>query len=163
MKFEVVNEKLKIAACGLADLTMEQVQSFLKQWKEGSTIGTLTLFFDRESGYVVLNRDNKDYDLYLALAEKFMVADRQGREEIYQKAPKELGETLLVLKNARVRRVIDREIFRAKNNLVNDKERRIVLEITNDSLSPVGAALTAFRYGVMCGKRAERARRKKRA
>lgn len=162
MKFEVINEKLKIAACGLADLTLEQVQSFLEQWQEGSSIGTLTLFFDRESGYVVLNRDNKDYDFYLALAEKFMVADKQGREKIYQEAPKELGETLLVLKNARVRRVIDREIFRAKNNLVNDKDRRIVMETVRDSLSPEGAALTAFRYGVMCGKRAERARRKRR-
>lgn len=162
-EYEVIDKELKIAACRLADLTMEQTQNFLKQWKEGTRIGTLTLFFDRKSGYVVLNKDNEDYDLHLALAEKFMSADRQEREKIYQKAPKELDETLLVLKNARVRRVIDREIFRAKNNLMNDKDRRIVTEIINDSSTPTGAAFIAFRYGVMCGKRAERAKRRGRA
>ena len=161
MKFEVINEKFKIAACGLADLTMEQVKSFLEQWEEGASIGTLTLFFDRKIGYVMPNKDNENYETYRALAEKFMAADKQGREEIFQKAPDEMWETLRVLKNARVRMVIDREIFRALNNRVNDKDRRIVSEIIDESISPIDAAFTAFRYGVMCGKRAERAKKKK--
>lgn len=161
MKFEVINEKLKIAACSLSDLTIDHVQGFLQQWESDACIGTLSLFFDRESGYVVLNRDNKNYKLFLSLTERFMSADKQEREMIYQKAPKCIKETLLVLTKARVARAIDQEIFRAKKNFVSDKERRIITEIERDSLSPMNTALIAFRYGVMCGKRAERARRKK--
>ena len=115
----------------------------------------------RKIGYVMLNKDNEDYETYRALAEKFMAADKQGREEIFQKAPDGMWETLRVLKNARVRMVIDQEIFRALNNRVNDKDRRIVSEIIDESISPIDAAFTAFRYGVMCGKRAERAKKKK--
>ena len=74
MKFEIVNEELKIAACRLADLTMEQVKGFLQQWEDGSSIGTLTLFYDRESGYIVLNRDNKDYKIFLDIAEGYLRA-----------------------------------------------------------------------------------------
>ena len=69
MKFEAINKELKIAACGLADLTMEQVQSFLKQWEEGAGIETLTLFYGMESGYVVLKVDNPDRRLLNQITE----------------------------------------------------------------------------------------------
>ena len=40
--YEVVNDELRIKACGLADLTAEQVSDFLKLWEDGAKIGTLT-------------------------------------------------------------------------------------------------------------------------
>ena len=46
--YEVINEELGIKACGLADLTAEQVSHFLGLWEEGATIGTLTAFVDNE-------------------------------------------------------------------------------------------------------------------
>ena len=163
MKFEVVNEKLKIAACGLADLTMEQAQSFLRQWEEGASIGTLTLFYDRKSGYVVLNRDNKDYKMYLDIAEGYLGASAEDRETLDKEAPKGLHETIRVLKNSLIWRKADRDIYQAKKNYVDDSECITIREIIKRSGDKTGAACIAFRYGVMCGKRAERARRKKTA
>lgn len=163
MKFEVINEKLKIAACGLADLTMEQVQSFLRQWEEGASIGTLTLFYDKDSGYVVLNRDNKDYKMYLDIAEAYLGASVEGRETLEKEAPEGAHETISVLKNSLTWRKVDKDIYQAKKNHIDDSDRITVREIIVRSDDKVGAAYIAFRYGVICGKRAERARRKKTA
>lgn len=38
MKYEMINEELRIASCSLADLTLEQVKHFLGQWEPGSNI-----------------------------------------------------------------------------------------------------------------------------
>ena len=161
MKFDVINEKLKVAACGLADLTMEQVQGFLKQWEEGVSIGTLTLFYDRESGYVVLNRDNKDYKMYLDIAEAYLRASVERRETLEKEAPEELYQTILVLKNSLIWGKVNRDIYQARKNYINDSDRITIREIINRSGDKEGAAYIAFRYGVISGKRAERARRKK--
>ena len=163
MKFEVINEELKIAACGLADLTMDQVHHFLKQWDDDSSIGTLTLFYDRKSGYVVLNRDNKDYKMYLDIAEAYLGASVEGCETVEKEAPEGLRETIRVLKNSLIWRKADRDIYQAKKNYVDDSDRITIREIIKRSCDKTEAACIAFRYGVMCGKRAERARRKKTA
>lgn len=162
MKFEAINKELKIAACGLADLTMEQVQSFLKQWEEGASIETLTLFYDMESGYVVLNRDNKDFKLYLDIAEGYLGASVEDREALAKEAPEMLQQTIHVLKNSLTWRKVDRDIYKAEKNYIDDSDRIVIREIINRSDDKTGAYI-AFCYGVMCGKRSERARRKKTA
>lgn len=163
MKYEVINKELRIAACGIADLTMAQVQSFLKQWDDGSSIGTLTLFYDRESGYVVLNRDNKDYRMYLDIAEGYLGASAEGRKKIGDNVPEGMKQTILVLKNSLIWRKVDEGIFQAKKNYVDYSERIVIDNIIDVSSDQIGAAYIAFRYGVICGKRSERARRKKTA
>lgn len=160
MKFEVVNENLKIASCGLADLTMDQVQNFLSRWEEGANIGSLTLFYDSESGYVVLNRDNKNYEAYLETAEAYIGASERVRREARDKAPESLKETLLVLENTLRYRDIKQAIFMARHNCIDDKDTPILNTICKETENIVGAVCLAFRYGVMCGKRKERARRK---
>lgn len=164
MKFEVINEELKIAACRIADLTMEQVHSFLRQWEDGASIGTLTLFYDKESSYVVLNQDNKDYKMYLDIAEAYLGASVERREAVEQEVPGGgMRQTILVLKNSLTWRKTDRDIYQAKKNYINDSDRITIDEIINRSGDRAGAACIAFRYGMMCGKRVERARRKKTA
>lgn len=125
MKFEAINKELKIAACGLADLTMEQVQSFLKQWEEGASV--------------------------------------EDREALAKEAPEMLQQTIHVLKNSLTWRKVDRDIYKAEKNYIDDSDRITVREIIARSDDKVGAAYIAFRYGVMCGKRAERARKKRTA
>lgn len=56
--YEIIDETLKIAGCGISDLTFEQTSSFLSQWEDGATLGSLTLFINTETGYLVLNRDS---------------------------------------------------------------------------------------------------------
>lgn len=71
MEYEVVNEKLGLMSCRVGDLTARQAASFLSQWEEGAAISSLTLFYDPESRKVVLNKDNPNYRVYLALTEKY--------------------------------------------------------------------------------------------
>lgn len=163
MRYKVINEELKIASCGLADLTMEQVHHFLKQWDDDSSIGTLTLFYDRESGYVVLNQDNRDYKMYLDIADAYLGASSEGRQWIEENTPEGMHQTILVLKNSLVWRKVDRDIYQSKKNLIEDADRTVISEIAKQSDDRAVSAYIAFRYGVICGKRAERAKKKKTA
>ena len=89
MSYEMVNEELNIKSCSLADLTMEQVHHFLKIWDDGSAIGTLALFFDKD-GTLVLNRDNEHYSDYQEIAEGLLKLDlEQAQNEArYEDAAK---------------------------------------------------------------------------
>lgn len=161
MKYQIINEELKIASCSIADLTMKQAQQFMEQWEEGASLGTLTLFYERETGLLVLNRDNKCYSFYKDLAEKYLAADEKRREKFTKKASEELEETITVLDNCIKHRIADKEIDRALKNYVPGYIHYTVLrgiyERFNNSVVMV---TTAFRYGVMAGKRIERAKRK---
>ena len=86
--YEIINEELKIAACHLTDLTLKETESFFKNWEDDAT-----MFVSRD-GYVVLNKDNHYYPLYLGLAIKYLGADEKERKFIYDKVPSELKKTV---------------------------------------------------------------------
>lgn len=162
MSYEIINEELKIAACSIADLTMEQVKHFLNLWEEGSSIGTLTLFYD-ERGYLVLNRDNENYSMYLDIAEGYLLADENERTSIREKAPEGAQDTLRVLDGFIALRETQRELFIIKNNYIDESYNRVLGAIYRKEENMAVAMRSAFRYGLICGKRAERKRRKKTA
>ena len=95
--YEIVNEELGIKACGIADLTEEQKEAFLRQWEEGAKLSTLTLFCERKTGDLVLNSDNESYKDYLAIAEEYMSASAKVRTKSRKSCPKSLEETLDVM------------------------------------------------------------------
>lgn len=162
MKYQIVNEELQIASCSIADLTMEQVQHFLKQWHPGDSIGTLTLFFENETGLLVLNRDNKSYEIYKDIAEAFLKANKDEQKEIIEKAPKGIEETFLVLNNCIKRRTIGEEISRAGKGVISCNDAEVLREIYSmySNEDKIIALAKAFNYGMMQGKRAERAKKK---
>jgi len=86
MKYEIVNEKLNIKACTIGDLTFEQVRSFLEARNDGSSISTLTAFIDEEDEALVLNKDDKRYDLYLAMCEKYLSTTDEKRTNFREKS-----------------------------------------------------------------------------
>lgn len=159
MKYKVINEELKIAECSLADLTMDQVRFFLDSWGDDCSIGTLTLFFDGD-GFVVLNRDNKNYEYFRDLSERYLAADENNRMELREKAPKCIEETLAVLESAIKHRTIAEALFMSRKNNVDKDSRYVLNAICKEVDNSQGIACVAYRYGVICGKRAERARRK---
>lgn len=61
--YKVLDKELMLEECNIGDLTLDQIESFLRLWGEGSKIETLTLFL-KNDGTVVLNKDNSDYELY---------------------------------------------------------------------------------------------------
>lgn len=160
MKYQMVNEELQIASCSIADLTVKQAQQFTEQWGEGASLGTLTLFYEPDSGLLVLNRDNPHFENYKDIAEGYLSSSDEQRKALRERAPESMQETLQVLEACACGRLTGVEIFRAKNNFVgNEKYRKVVNEIIKKH-DPVAIGMIAFRYGMMCGKRAERAKKK---
>lgn len=160
--YEVINDEYGIKACGLADLTMEHVQHFLGQWEDGAEIGSLTLFFERGTGDLVLNKDNELYDSYRDLAEEYMSSSAECRSEIQKACPNpKLKETLRVMENCLKSRRIEKELFRAVNSEIHSRISMVTLkEITRRYEGEIMASV-AFQYGVMQGKRIERVKKKR--
>lgn len=158
MAYEVIDEDLRIASCRIADLTMEQVQSFLKLWSDDSSIGSLTMFYDKESDMVVLNADNKNYEDYLQIATAYLGAEYERRKELKEKAPDSMRESMVFLEKCYQQRVFDKRTFQAVNNMLSKTQRKYVTHLLNESDS-ISAAYIAFRAGMISGKRIERARR----
>lgn len=156
--YEIVNEELKIKSCSLGDLTAEQVSCFLEQWEKGAAIGTLTMFYDTD-GYLVLNKDNKGYHSYLEIAEGYLTAADEEREQLRNNCPKSIQETMNVMERfIKYNRVTTETHHALKNRIQNSKNSDVLKYI--DKAYTDYAAYVAFRYGVMEGKRIER--RKKR-
>lgn len=158
MAYEVIDEDLRISSCRIADLTMEQVQSFLKLWSDDSSIGSLTMFYDKESDMVVLNADNKNYGDYLQIATAYLGAEYERREELKEKAPDSIRESVNLLEQCYQQRVFDKRTFQAVNNMLSKTQRKYVTHLLNEK-DPISAAYIAFRAGMISGKRIERARR----
>lgn len=161
MKYQMVNEELQIASCSIADLTAKQAQQFTEQWGGDASLGTLTLFYDPSNELLVLNRDNKHYGKYKDIAECYLTADDNRRKEIRDKAPESIQETLLVLEKCVSDRTIYADIRKAKKNLISSHDMKVVNEMMRADKNCLQLAImNAFCYGMMQGKRAERARRK---
>ena len=160
MVYTIENEELQIASCSIADLTLEQTQAMLRLWEEKATLGTLTLFFDKKTGLVVLNRDNQLYQAYLDVTEDYLSADSEQRKAIRKEAPESMSETLVVLEKCIQDRIASKWIFRAGKNSMKPFERKMV-EVVLERYDPIVAAYTLFKIGVMRGKRIERAKKKR--
>lgn len=166
MSYQMVNEELKIASCCLAELTLGQVQEFLKHWNDCEPIGTLTLFYDKD-GTLVLNRDHKYYDDYLDIAERMMQLDLESAEEAAGKAPESLKESMNVILTCMQRReTLDMMRILEKDKFFPEEaEMKVLGEIRHRKreYNQDWAIVDAFHYGFIQGKRYERARRAKRS
>lgn len=165
MAYEIINEELKIASCRIKDLTMKQVTHFLDQWESGASIGQLTLFYDKEKDLLVLNRDNRDYSLYLDMVQSYFAISDDERYEVVEKSPNSMRETLGVLNNVLLNRRNNKELSILEKQPIGGecfmkypmckaiKERYGEKDVTF-------LMITSFNYGFIQGKRADRARRK---
>ena len=160
MGYQIVNEKLNIAACSLSDLTIEQAAHFLKQWKYGAKLKELTLFFEHDTGLLVLNKDNPQYNTYLELAEGYMTLDEAQRVKLRKQAPESLRETIYVLdKCLEVRQFL--KIKMAMEKTADACQYDYALSrIRCEAGDEIELLSKAYSYGLIQGKRAERARRK---
>lgn len=158
--YKIIDKNLRLAGCGLADLSAEQVDEFLHGWEEGAKIGDLTLFYDSRENLLVLNQDNADYESYLFLAQKFLAADKEKRLAVMDNAPDGTKETIQVLDRAAEIMYYREELNRVRSIITADEQRKCVGYIVRKMGNSTAGIYAVFRYGVMCGKRWERARRK---
>ena len=159
MKYEMINEELRIARCSLADLTLEQVKHFLGQWEPGSNIGNLILFYEKEDDVIVLNSSNKKYQVWLDIVAAYLIATGENRKKLQEmlfEYSKNAGEVL----NHCIRcRAYEEKNFQARKNIIDNAQRDYINYIFS-KYDPYAAVCIAYRAGVIYGKRAERKKRR---
>lgn len=165
--YEVINEKLKLEACGIGDLTLDTVSGMLKQWNDGSSISTLTVFYVPARDTVVINRDHANYDTYRAFTERYLSSNERIRRKISEKYGNDksaIAEIIRVLDGAIRHRKNLENIFLLKNQPEMEDDDALSISLMNEIMKATGdqhfSMYKAFQYGVMQGKRLER--RKKR-
>lgn len=166
MAYELINEELNIWSCCIADLTMEQVNSFLSQWEKGAKIGTLTVFkeeYEPGNWRLVINRDCEIYDKIARFAPRYLQASEEKRGELYDKF------------------TVHKSMLQVMNNYLKDRENAKIMEILKYQIEAIPdeyfmtyslsqklgekdrftGIVKAFEYGFIQGKRCERKRRRK--
>ena len=161
MKYYVINEELKIANCRIADLTKKQLEEFSNKQE-------LTLFYDKEKDLIVLNRDNENYFLYLDMVESYLVMSSGERCEMLEKSPKNMKKTLEVLNNVLINRRNNKELFVLEHQYIDGEYSMnySMYKTIKERFEKKGETWLMFmslNYGLIQGKRGERARRKRSA
>lgn len=158
----MINEDLRIASCNLGDLTMEQTQSILAQFK-GSALNTLTGFYTKGDDLFVINSENSDYDFYLLTAERYLSANDERRTAIRKKilsqGVKEFISLLDIVVN--YRKALQLKLMTGSMSSEDYINAIPILRNLNNMVHRDFQEMNAFMYGYIIGKRAERARRKK--
>lgn len=160
MAYKLVDEELQIYSCSIADLTLKQTADILRQWEKDAKIGELTMFYDPITGNLVLNRDNKDYKDMLEIAQYFLKASDKNRENVLKEnCSRGIKEELEVLNNCVKDRMIQQEIKRIHKHSIPDEYIGVLNYLYHKEPKSLVQS-SSFIYGMMCGKREERARRK---
>lgn len=159
MAYQVVNEELQIYSCSIADLTLKHTANILSQWEDTASIGQLTMFYESSTGRLVLNRDNKHYEQFLDIAQHFLSASEEKREKALENQSGKIEEELNVLNGCVKDREFKQEAKKICHNSISSKYFDTLERLYREEPGCMGHS-SAFIYGMMCGKREERARRK---
>lgn len=162
MNYEEINRDLMMKKCNITDLTLGQAQNFLKQWEEGATIDTLTVYCEKD-GMVVLNADHPYYETLKSFVEAYLSADEESRAAAG--IPEGMEETARVLDKAvelrKVYKGVDMNILGfGQKTLPYEEVERIADAVKQyHHFSSVNFWMQKmFQFGYVYGKRAERAR-----
>lgn len=165
--FEVIDPVLRIENCNISDLTIEEVDCFLKQWEKGDKISSLTAFY-RNDGTLVLNKDNQNYQEILEFCKNYMTATEEEKQSIKEnvKASTWIPELIVLMENCLKNRYIAEEMKVISFLPVSTQFETDILQAIwkkyyqrcNDIRFIISIA---YMYGKVQGKREERARRKK--
>ncbi len=159
--YEMVNEELMIKSCVTRDLTLEQIVKMSQEWGGARPEG-FTFFADSD-GAIVINKDCEDYDQILDLVEAYLSLSEEKRTEAKNRI-----ESLYVILAARVMdnaletRAVVKELEISKHqDTITGMDAKVINAMANLHDNMCVAMSYAFNYGVMQGKRMERARRRK--
>lgn len=81
MSYELINKDLNMWSCSISDLTTEQVDYFLCQWTDGSSISSLTIFYEPLEDKLVINKDIAGFEQYLYIIKAYISLSYEQREE----------------------------------------------------------------------------------
>lgn len=156
MSLQVINKKLDIYSCSIADLTLEQAKVILSSMDKGVTLREMVLFFNPNTGEIFLNHDHPNFVKYKELTEKYLLADEFKRMEIAWNSKPADAYIIKLLK----RIVAHLEIKRANQGVVDKMYLPVLEVIARNEREYISNVITAFLYGVIIGKREERRKKK---
>lgn len=156
MAYEVIDEDLKVEACEIGDLTLSQIESFLRLWGDGEKIETLTVF-SRQDGTIVLNKNHPGYKAFKDFTLSYLQLEDSEREKM--DPPEGIKEAAAVIDRAIEQRRIAKALDILKYSYINEAPHEIIQSIFRKFESGMIGLCQVFNYGVIEGKRAERARR----
>lgn len=169
MSYEAINQELQIYSCGVEDLTLEQVGHILSNWDESIAIKELIVFYDYD-GRIILNKDCEQFDRLKSFIPKYTGHSLNDRQECKEKAKTATLKMILdIIDNAllsREKKKKDEEFKSLKKLLEKQSIPFSVLQTLwniYDSHEPGKCSLALinlYTYGVIQGKRAERAKKK---
>lgn len=164
MSYKIIDEDLKLEACGIGDLTAEQANYFLGLWEKDSPLSTLTIF--RNGGALVLNEDNERYETYKDCVISYMRCDEQQRRELREKAPESIekilnivDEAIEIRKTVELTQIVRHHSIRTAGKIERMCFRNWIREYGTENILLICSF--AYTLGQMQGKRFERARRKR--
>ena len=156
MAYEVIDEDLKVEACEVGDLTLSQIESFLRSWGDGEKIETLTLF-SRQDGTIVLNKNHPGYKAFKDFTLSYLQLEDSEREKLDQ--PEGIKEAAAVIDRAIEQRRDAAVLDILQHSRIGGVPYNTLQKIFKKyDFGSIGLC-KVFAYGVIEGKRAERARR----
>lgn len=163
--YKLINKNLGLESCNIGDLTGYTVNCILKQWGDGVSLSQLTLFYLPKRDMITLIRDNKNYNTYRELAEKYLSCGEDEREKVKSEFLNDARtrEIIEVLDKVIERRKNKKDLFLLKHQPTTEIEKvfrlSLMREIVNSTKDHDFAMFRAFQYGVMQGKRLERSKK----
>lgn len=161
MNYTMINEELRIAECSVLDLTREEIDRILSGWEENATIRQLQAFYNSAEDILIINSDDPNKDAYLEITEEYLQSGLEERKEMRRKAPDSMYEFMRMLEACIHKRKIARRIY--QSGCVDIELSQIIVLDAMLKLEKHPAVLSrlAFGYGMICGKRKERAKKRK--
>lgn len=158
MAYEVIDEDLKVEACEIGDLTLSQIESFLRLWGDGEKIETLTVFL-RQDGTIVLNKNHPGYKAFEDFTLSYLQLEDSEREKL--DSPEGIKEAAAVINRAIEQRRDIAVLDILQHSRIGGVPYNTVQKIFKEYDCGSIGLCQIFVYGVIEGKRAERARRAK--
>ena len=160
---EFVSETERIACIRLHELTAGQAGIFFNQFKN-SPLSTLTVLYDEQNDTLILNRDNRMYEEIWQTVLDYMALSEDAKEELHSREdmPDAYKEIYAVIDGMILRRKAKRDIFILQNQrggYLPISTRKAIWSWCdcNENL----AMHYAYQYGIIQGKREERAKRER--
>lgn len=170
MNYKVIDEALKVYSCGFDDLTEEHLEQFKRQYGNEEEFKHITVFYDKGNSAIVINAEHEYFDLCKKFVIAYLSADKATREEIkierQRRNTKYSQGIIKVLDVALLDMSKEQEVTRLMQQPIgkmSDVTWGVLTAIQNKTMGcgAIYSLQLAYNYGIMQGKRAERARRRK--
>ena len=160
--YHLIDEKRRLYACNVAEITLEDSYCILQSWGGEHSLSEVLVFYSVTQNAVVINENCKDFNSIVKFCRGFLDADAETLEDV--EASNLEGNTweLVCRVLLEARGMMD---FKDNMDMLSHqkpgKEYNLMDWRTYNHLMQEQQFFKIFQYGVIMGKRTERARRAK--